>query len=285
MAGQDRDRATREQVRQPGWHHARGLPCQIVRLNRELGQPRWLKPASNTVHHLVQPILAFNQLTEATTEVGQPTQKAGVDRLVDTDGKDARHPARGCLFQLLQHYVLAGHLAVGDQHDNPIAIGRFTKPSSRLSKRLTHLGSAASLKARQPADGSEAIPVSCRLQILDVAFDHAVKGYHSETVVVTQAVDQPAGSTASRDHFPAAHAARAIQQYHDVTWHEPRFSVDLVRGQRHGQCPGTCRGRRGDLQAAAEYLAGDRETEQEISIESFTGLQADPPRWTGLADD
>jgi hypothetical protein len=74
------------------------------------------------VHHLVEPVLALDQLAGAAAEPGQPLQEPLVDRRVHPDRVDP-HPAqpRG---EQAQELVLVADLPVGHQDQHRVAPAR-----------------------------------------------------------------------------------------------------------------------------------------------------------------
>ena len=75
----------------------------------------------NRLHDLVKPVLGFDQLAPASTQLGQAPQERLVDRPVDSQGEHADAAQLGR--EVLEDLVLVAHLTVGDQHEDRIAPG------------------------------------------------------------------------------------------------------------------------------------------------------------------
>jgi hypothetical protein len=123
----------------------------------------------NRLHDLVKPVLRFDQLAPASTELGEAPQECLVDRAVDTQGE---HPDAAQFWrERLEDLVLVAHLTVGDQYEDritprlsasrPFLLNRSLadQPLGRQQERFGHFGPAPGLDPGEVFQGCEPIPV------------------------------------------------------------------------------------------------------------------------------
>ena len=149
---------------------------------------------------------------------GQPAQEGRVDRLVDAEGEDPgrAQPRR----QVAQDLVLVADLAVGDQHQDAVAVVVAAgEQVGGAAERRGHLGAAAGLEPGEELDRAEAVAVGGRRQARGQAgrlVDDRVEGEDREPVLLAQGVDHAGDGAARAHHLPAAHRARAVDDEDDV---------------------------------------------------------------------
>ena len=183
----------------------------------------------NRLHDLVKPVLRFDQLAPASTQLGEASQKRLVDRAVDSQGKHAN--AAQLRRERMEDLVLVAHLAVGNQHEDCVApellpSRQFLRirsladqPPGRLQKRFGHLGPAPSIDPGQVLQGGETIPVGRGDKVRGQAgrsFHDVIEREHGEPVRSRQRVDHPRHAPGGRHDLPAFHAAGAVEHEHDI---------------------------------------------------------------------
>ncbi len=174
--------------------------------------------ALDVLHGLVEAVLALHQLAAARSPGGEPAEEARVDGGVDADAVDpGAADQRG---DVAQDLVLVADLAVGDQHDHAVAVVVGAREQAQaVVQRGEELGATAGFHAGQVLDGAVAVAVGGLDQTGAQAggvLDAVVEGDHGEPVVLGERVDDAGGGAAGGDHLPAAHAAGAVEQQHDV---------------------------------------------------------------------
>ena len=129
--------------------------------------------------------------------------------------------------EVAQNLVLVADLPIGDQHENALALRDSLAISRKgaqlahgLRQRLGHLGATARIDLRQELNRLKALAIRRRdeLDSLETRrrFDHVVEGVHGEAILVGERINHACQRPPRCHHFPAFHAAGAVQYEHDV---------------------------------------------------------------------
>ncbi len=96
--------------------------------------------------------------------------------------------------------------------------------------------------------------------------DDVVEREHREPVVLGEGVDDPGGGPAGGDHLPARHAARPVEQQHDVAGRAPLLHLGRQDGERERAL--LALGVGGEREGGR---GGVPEPQDEVAVEPLTG--------------